>query len=256
MGSGSDIHSRNNVIEDVYLSDTHGVERLLASIFEITERSKYKFDQSATTLITDLNLALDSDIFTELERKTIALVYYAQLEYQKVAKLLEVKVHEVISSLAESLEKISAVFLGYKVAKLPKYKPRDYSLMDWLEAVGKGEASVYEIPPQVNTDILNWLAKQGDDQAQETLRQRKEGPPIEEYRQYKVEQYPFYTEEQFRRMDQKLSVSYLPKKELERLALGRTVVGGRKTSFHEDEFDFDTNKGKFGPRVVNAKVYK
>lgn len=256
MGSGSDIHSRNNVLEDVYLSDTHGVERLLASIFEITERSKYKFDQSATTLITDLNLALDSDIFTDLERKTIALVYFAQLEYHKVAKLLGVRVHEVINNLAESLEKVSAVFLGYKVTKLPKYTPRDYSLMNWLEAVGKGEASVYEIPAQVNTDILNWLAKQGDELAQETLRQRKEGPPIEEYRKYSVHRYPFYTEDQLQRMDQKLSISYLPKEELERHALGRTVVGGRKTSFHEDEFDFDANKGKFGPRVVNAKVYK
>jgi hypothetical protein len=256
MGAGSDIQSKAEVIENSYLRDSYGIERLLKSVFTIAEKSRYQFDPSATTFIADLEAALDTDIFTPLERQSITLTYYAQLNIRQAAKLLDVKTYDIIDATAESIEKIAAVLMGYRTNELPAYPRAKYSLVDWIAAVGNGKAPIYMIPEDVNTELLRWLAEHGDDLAEEALRQREEGPPLFIDERSEAEQYPCYTWDQLRDMDRKLSLSFLPKTKLDKIALGRTVVGGRKMAFYDDEGEDGEQKGNHVMRVVNAKIYK
>lgn len=255
MGSGTDFHAKVDAIENSYLRDAHGVERLLRSYYTMQEKSRYQFDQSASTLIIDLEASLDKDFFTPLERQSLALIFFAELDMRQVARMLGVKTYEVIDSIADAIEKIAAVLMGYRVGNLPKYQPEEHSLESWLESVGRGESAIYRMPKGVNTCLLEALAAGGDELAVETLRQRVEGVIKEEPKPYSPHDYPCYTDLQFKNMDRNLNVSFLSKKEMDKIARGRTVVGSRKTAFYDDEFDYDTRKGKYGPRVVKAKIY-
>jgi predicted DNA-binding protein (UPF0251 family) len=247
MGSGSNVQSKAEVIENSYLRDSYGIERLLKSVFEIAERSRYKFDPSATTLITDLEMALDTDIFTPIERQTITLIYYAQLNYRQAAKLMEVKTHELIDATEEAIEKIAAVLMGYKTKELPAYPRVNYSPSEWLSAVGNGKAAIYHIPANINTELLHWLAANGDELAEETLRQRDEGPPVFIDERSEEAQYPCYTWNQLERMDKRLNTTYMNNEEMGRIALGRTVVGSRKVIFEDKDGVMHVKK---------AKIYK
>lgn len=260
MGSGSDKLGKENVIENSFLRDSLGVERLLKSYYTMREKSRYQFDQSASTLIIDLEAALDKDIFTPLERKALTLVYFAQLDIRQAGKMVGVKTRVIIDAMSEAIEKVAAILMGYKAKNLPRYEPKTHTtLAGWIESVGNGESSIHNIPHDANTHLLRELAANGDQLAEETLRQRVEGPPVVESKPYSVEDYPFYTDQQFKNMDRNLNVTFLSKKELDKIALGRTVVGSRKVAFNNDESsdDFDEgNKQGYGPRVVKAKIYK
>ncbi|MFJ7855282.1 hypothetical protein ACIQX3_21325 [Peribacillus frigoritolerans] len=258
MGSGSDVHTKIDTIENSYLRDSHGIERLLRSYYIMHEKSRYQFDQSASTLIIDLESALDKDIFTPHERQALSLVYFAQLDIRQAARTIGVKTHEIIDAISEAIEKIGAILMGFSAGDLPRYLSKQHSFERWIESVGKGEAPIYHIPNDANNGLLRALAEKGDQLAVETLRQRVEGPPIVEDKPYCVEDYPFYTDQQFKNMDRNLNVTFLSKKEIDKIALGRTVVGSRKVAFNDDEsddFDEGTRQG-FGPRVVKAKIYK
>lgn len=255
MGSGSDVHSKVDTIENSYLRDSHGVERLLRSYYTMHEKSRYQFDQSASTLIIDLEASLDKDFFTPLERQSLALVYFAQLDLRQAAKMIGVKTYEIIDAIAEGIEKIGAILMGYQAGNLPRYEPKQHTLTSWLESIGEGSSAIYHIPNDVYTGLLQVLADDGDKSAAETLRQHIEGPPEREIKPYNARDYPIYTDQQFKNMDRNLNVTFLSKEKLDKIALGRTVVGSRKVSFYEDEFDYETKKGKYGPRVVKAKIY-
>jgi predicted DNA-binding protein (UPF0251 family) len=220
------------------------------------EKSRYQFDQSASTLIIDLESALDKDIFTHHERQALSLVYFAQLDIRQAARTIGVKTHEIIDAISEAIEKIGAILMGFSAGDLPRYLSKQHSFESWIESVGKGESPIYHIPNDANTGLLRALAEKGDQLAVETLRQRVEGPPIVEDKPYCVEDYPFYTDQQFKNMDRNLNVTFLSKTEIDKIALGRTVVGSRKVAFYDDDFDEATQKGSFGPRVVKAKIYK
>jgi predicted DNA-binding protein (UPF0251 family) len=247
MGSGSNTHSNAEVIENSYLKDSYGVERLLSEVFQIVEKSRYQFDESAYVLIADLENALDCVLLSGQERQVIALTYYGQLNTRQVSKLIGIKTFEVIDLTAEAIEKIAAILMGYKTTKLAKYQPPANNLIDWLEGVGVGTQAIYYLPTAVNTELLEWLAEHGDELSEETLRQRVEGPPVFVDDRPEAEQYPCYTWDQLRDMDRKLKVSLTDNKGFERIARGRSVVGSRKVSYH------DKNGA---PQVVNAKIYK
>ncbi len=256
MGAGSDIHSKAEVIENSYLQDSYGIERLLKEYLAMVEKSLYQYDPSAQILAIDLRDALDTEIFTRLERQVLNLMYFAQLSINQTAKLLSIKAYNVIDIIAESFEKIAAVLMGYATKKLPDYLYVEYGLSEWVNAVGEGKAPIYTFPKKVNTDLLRLLADNRDQLAQETLKQRVEGPPVLIEEPYNVGAYPFYDEKELERMDQRLNVTYLPKKETEDLARGRTVVGSRKVAFYDDDEDVEGKKGNHVMTVVNAKIYK
>lgn len=255
MGSGTDFHAKVDSIENSYLRDSHGIERLLRSYYTMHEKSRYQFDQSASTLIIDLEMALDKDLLTPHERQALSLVYFAQLEIRQAGKLIGLKTSEIIGAIAEAIEKVGALLMGYRASNLPRYLAKPHSFDTWIKSVGDGEAPIYRIPKDANTGLLQILAENGDELAVETLRQRVEGPPPVDIKPYSVNDYPFYTDHQFKNMDRNLNVSFLSKEKLDKIALGRTAVGSRKVAFYDDSFDPETGKGSYGPRVVNAKLY-
>jgi predicted DNA-binding protein (UPF0251 family) len=247
MGSGSNKQSKAEVIENSYLKDSHGVERLLSEVFQIVEKSRYQFDESAYVLIADLENALDCALLTRQERQVIALTYYGQLNTRQIAKLVGIKAFEVLDLTAEAIEKIAAILMGYKTTKLAKYQPPANNLNDWLEGVGAGTQAIYDVPAAVNTEMLEWLAANGDDLSEETLRQRVEGPPVFVDNRSDEEQYPCYTWDQLRDMDRKLNVRLMDNQGFERIARGRSVVGSRKVAYYDKDGT---------PQVVKAKIYK
>lgn len=257
MGAGSDIHSRAEVIENSYLQDSYGIERLLKEYLVMVEKSLYQYDPSAQVLAIDLCDALDREIFTPVERQVLNLMYFAQLSINQTAKLLNIKAYDVMDTIAESFEKVAAVLMGYVSKKLPDYVYVKHTLPEWLQAVGEGKAPIYTWPSEVNTELLHWLADNRDHLAEETLKQRVEGPPERFVEPYSVSVYPYYDEKELELLDQRLNVTYLPKKETDGLARGRTVVGGRKVAFYDDNEDVeDGEKGNHVMVVVNAKIYK
>lgn len=203
---------------------------------------KDRQDESSATICLDLDDALKATILTPEERQLLALVYYAELSHRHAAKLIGLQTSNVEEVLASALEKLEAVLMGYRCPRETHDLKRTYGdLSGWLQAVGDGKASIHEVPPS----FLNWAALNGDRLAQETLRQRVEGPPTFESEHAGTwREYPFYSEEKLRNMDRQLRVSYVEDVSNNREG---TVVGRKKTfSFNDDNT----------PIVAKTRIYK
>lgn len=181
MAKGADIYSGFKRNDDEFPYEPVGVYRLLKDYYRLEERISPGGDYDTAVILADLKGALDSPVLTARQRQIVALLFFAELTMEDVSGILGVYVSKIHKSLTAALERLSAALKG---ARTPKFRTQSAPpfgsrrlLYAWLNAVGSGEAPIYNVPAAVMTDLLMWLDENGDEKAQEALRQHREGPP-------------------------------------------------------------------------------
>lgn len=181
MAKGADIYSASKRIDDEFPYEPVGVFRLLKEIHRLDARLVPGADYDTAAIIRDLKDALDSPVLTARQRQVVALYFFTDSTMEETGAILDIRKNTVIEALNEAVYRISSQmkagnpveFKGRATKPIKNRRP----LFTWLNAVGSGEAPVYEVPATVMTDLLMWLDENGDEKAQEVLRQRREGPP-------------------------------------------------------------------------------
>lgn len=223
--------------EDLYSSEFFSVHNALLQYNYLKNLTELSFDASALSTVLDLESALSTAVYTPVERQLLALLYFARPSLWQAAQLVGVKTHEINDIIEEATEKVSAVLMGYRTEKLAPVKRDDYgTIEEWLEEVGQGTAPIYFVPDV----FLKWCAEQGDQKAQETLRQREEGAPEFEEETYEPQ---LYTNDMLHLLDRQLDTRY---EDLSNRFEGGTVVG-RKSSFGFEEAQ---------PYSGSSRIYK
>ncbi|OYD08528.1 RNA polymerase sigma factor [Paludifilum halophilum] len=182
MGKGADITSANKRNDDDFPYEAVGVLRLLKEINRLDARLVPGADYDTAVILQDLRDALDSPVLTARQRQVVALYFFTDSTMEEAAGILSITKGAIKLSLNTSLERIAAQmkaeedlkFRGRAVKPFDSRRP----LFVWLNAVAAGEVPAYEIPDEANEDLLAWYAENGDELAQEVLRQRVEGPPV------------------------------------------------------------------------------
>lgn len=201
MGKGADIYSTSKRVDDEFPYEPVGVFRLLKEIHRLDARLVPGADYDTAVIIRDLKDALDGPGLTTRQRQVMALYFFTSSTMEEVGGIIGVGKDVVKVTLDEALERVakqmksrkSITFKGRAVKPFENRRP----LFTWLNAVGSGEAPVYDVPGAVMTDLLMWLDEHGNEKAQEVLRQRREGPPeVREFYENPEDEYQVLTPRQ------------------------------------------------------------
>lgn len=271
MAKGKDLVSKDKVFDDKfkllksdsgYVITSDGVNLLLEDYWSILEMGTYSYDPSVIFIRADFERALRSSHLSPIGRLSLALVYGMQLSLQQASKLIGIKVSDVKNEIEEAKEVMEAVMNGYLSTIYQKKTSETTNLTDWIQEIMKGSISIYDIPDEVFTSLLHYLAENRDKLAKETLRQKREGMPIDIYNEkfgiaeYDSENYPFYDTAEtienpfrfreyrtgdidyFKRHDRYYGVAF--PKDFSKMSKGLTVTG-RRTLINVKEEDKNSN---------------
>jgi hypothetical protein len=200
-----DVHKKGREYHENYPYEAAGIAALLRDINRLSESRWYNGDIDATTILADLKHALDSSCLTPRMRQVVALYYFAQMTEEEVAELIGVNRVTVNEALETALERVST-FMEYGYTK-PTNARTDalltptHPFLEWINEVASGTQPVYSF----SEDITHWLASKGDKKAQETIRQKTDGYTYLPVYEKDCEEYPPYTDDQFRWKDRRMS---------------------------------------------------
>lgn len=232
MGASKrDVYKKGREYDDNYPYEAAGIAALLRDINSLSESRWYKGDIDATTILADLKQALDSSCLTPRMRQVVALYYFAQLTEEEVADILGVNRITVNEAIDTALERVST-FMEYGYTK-PTNARADglitptHPFLEWVNDVASGNQPVYSL----SEDITHWLATKGDSKAQETVKQAVEGYTYLPVYATDSDEYPPYTDDQFRWKDRRMTF-------VEDVFPQRDTMGFRKVATKLE----DTNK--------------
>lgn len=200
-----DVHKKGREYHDNYPYEAAGIAALLRDINALSESRWYKGDIDATTILTDLKQALDSSCLTPRMRQVVALYYFAQMNEEEVAEVIGVNRVTVNESLETALERVSTFMeYGYTKptnARIDAIVTPSHPFLEWVNDVASGNQPVYSF----SEDITHWLASKGDSKAQETIKQSVDGYTYLPIYEKDCDEYPPYTDDQFRWKDRRMS---------------------------------------------------
>lgn len=208
MAKGADIYSGFKRNDDEFPYEPVGVFRLLKEIHRLDGRLVPGADYDTAIIIRDLKDALDGPGLTFRQRQVLALYFFTDSTMEETGGIIGIGKDVVKVTLDEAIERVaeqmksgdSLTFKGRTVKPFESRRP----LFVWLNAVGSRELPVYEVPAEAMTDLLMWLDENGDEKAQEVLRQRREGPPeVKAFYESPEEEYPALNPRQLQYRDKK-----------------------------------------------------
>lgn len=206
MGAGTkDIHAKSTQYSKKYPYKAKGIHVLMMDYWRLKDRSRLESDYDAAAILCDLERALDKCNLTPRMRQAIALRYFVGLSESQVGKVLGISQQMVSKTVASSLDRLEALMaFGYmqkENARINAELTYEHPFIDWLRDVTDGKRSIYAKPVQLTEFLADFF---NDKNAQETIRQRTEGSSYKpDYTS--VEEYPYYTEEQFRWADRRMT---------------------------------------------------
>ncbi|AXN39836.1 sigma factor-like helix-turn-helix DNA-binding protein [Peribacillus butanolivorans] len=234
MGASKrDMHKKGREYDDNYPYEAAGIAALLRDINSLGESRWYNGDIDATTILVDLKLALDSPCLTPRMRQVLALYYFAQMTEEEVAEILSVTRQAVNYALENAIERVSTYMeFGYNKptnARTDAIVLPTHPFLDWVNAVANGDAVVYSFSGR----LTHWLASKGDKKAQEVIRQSVEHYTYVPVYDSDEEEYPAFTEDQFKWRDRRMSfVSEM------KFDDGQTKAGFKKAAIINEEDDW------------------
>jgi hypothetical protein len=267
MGKGMDVVSKSKTAEDKYLISELNIKNLFQDYLRLKEESQFSFDKEIVNICLDFEQALTSYQFDDVMRTTIALTQVLGLSQAQAAKLSGLSMKEIREGYINALQTILRIMNGELQAPTKRTSPSQAKTVDeWLEEVIEGTTFIFDTPDDVLTDLLH---KMRNHESKETLRQRKEGQPLEGengifdimgYFEYDPERYPFFetsalVENPMRKGEfvtskasgtDKFRDSYrhngVSSSDMNTLAKGLQIVGKKKTK-GDGENDYETGKG-------------
>lgn len=206
MGAGAkDLHAKSRSYSEKYPYKAKGIHVLMMDYGRLKDKVRFTSDFDAAAILCDLERALDKVNLTPRMRQCIALRYFVGLTEQQCAKILGIDrttVNRMVESALDRLEAFMAFgYMQKENARTDGLLTENHPFISWLNAVASRKARVYSKAPS----LTEYLAEVFNDKnAQETIRQRTEGSSfVPDYTG--VEEYPYYTEEQFRWADRRMS---------------------------------------------------
>lgn len=128
----------------------------------------YSFDDLKDEKI-DLDIALESEIFSGKERLFLALSYALELNFLKVMKLSNFYFEEIEEVAKSVFEKLEAVLNGYKVDSKKYENYECTSLDDYIKSVQTKHINIFKLSYSIRRDLLVWLALDNEDLALSAL---------------------------------------------------------------------------------------
>lgn len=222
MGAGTkDIHAKSTQYSKKYPYKAKGIHVLMMDYWRLKDRSRFESDFDAAAILCDLERALDKCNLTPRMRQCLSLRYFVGLTESQVGSILDISRQAVSDTNENALDRLEAFMaFGYMQkgnARIDGLLTVTHPFIAWVNNIACGKASIYSKPQFVTEYMAEVL---GDKKAQETIRQRSEGSSyVPDYTG--VEEYPYYTEEQFRWADRRMS--FVPE-----VFPGGDVAGSRK----------------------------
>ena len=206
MGPGAkDLHAKSRSYSVKYPYKAKGIHVLMMDYGRLKEQIRNESDFDAAAILCDLERALDKVNLTPRMRQCVALRYFVGLTEQQCAKILGIDrstVNRMVDSALDRLEAFMAFgYMQKENARTDAILTQNHPFISWVNDVACRKKRIYSKPP-VLTEYLSEMF--GDKKAQETIRQRTEGSSYT-YDYSGVEEYPYYTEEQFRWSDRRMA---------------------------------------------------
>ncbi|RSL29137.1 hypothetical protein D7Z54_32930 [Salibacterium salarium] len=192
-----DVNEKPRQHDAEYPYEADGVKAILRDVYRLGESQYMNGDIDATIILTDLKMALDSGCLTPRMRQVVALYYFVGFTQVEISDVLGIAQKNVLKSIDMSIERISAEMdYGYKEpngartdAVLTPTNDIERDLFVVLNEIASGNRPVYDVDDKLCTVAVRYLAREGDEKAQEALRQRADGsitiieeiPPDGEY---------------------------------------------------------------------------
>ncbi|WP_178023033.1 hypothetical protein [uncultured Paenibacillus sp.] len=181
-----------------YPYEVEGLAVLLRDIYRLTERQWFQGDIDAATIMIDLKMALDSGCLTPRMRQCVALKYFLQITEEEAASILGIAQQSLSQSVLTALQRLSENMKGEGTpatnSRISGVLLVKGPLETWLNDVAALASSSYDVPDRVFADIQ--------------ARFPNRNPPDDWYiaeEQITKEEYPCYTEDQFRWKDRRSS---------------------------------------------------
>lgn len=206
MGAGSkDLHAKSRRYSEKYPYKAKGIHVLMMDYGRLKDKARNTSDFDAAAILCDLEIALDKVNLTPRMRQCVALYYFVGLTEQQCAKVIGVSQQLINKSIAASLDRLEAFMaFGYmqkEDARMDGIIAANHPFTSWVNDVASRKAKIYSKAPYVAEYSAEFL---NDSKAKETIRQRTEGSSyVNDYTG--VEEYPYYTEEQFRWADRRMA---------------------------------------------------
>lgn len=206
MGAGTkDIHAKSTNYSKKYPYKAKGIHVLMMDYGRLKAHCRYESDFDAAAILCDLERALDKCNLTPRMRQCIALRYFVGLTESQVGSIVGISqpmVHKINANALDRLEAFMAFgYMQKEDARTDAKLTDTHPFISWINDVASRKKSIYSKAPFVTEFLADVF---GDEKALETIRQRSEGSNyVNDYTG--VEEYPYYTEEQFRWADRRMS---------------------------------------------------
>lgn len=206
MGAGSkDLHAKSRRYSEKYPYKAKGIHVLMMDYGRLKDKARNTSDFDAAAILCDLEIALDKVNLTPRMRQCVALYYFVGFTEQQCAKVLDVNqstVNRMIESALDRLEAFMAFgYMQKENARTDANLTDTHPFISWLNDVAGRKSRIYSKPPMLTEYLADTFE---DKKAQDVIYQRKHGSTfVPDYTC--VEEYPYYTEEQFRWADRRMS---------------------------------------------------
>lgn len=206
MGAGSkDLHAKSRSYSVKYPYKAKGIHVLMMDYGRLKERVRDDSDFDAAAILCDLERALDKVNLTPRMRQCLALRYFVGMAEQQCASILGISQPTVNETITNALDRLEAFMaFGYmqkENSRISGILSNTHPFISWINDVATRKSKIYSKAPYVTEYCAEFLS---DAKALETIRQRTEGSSyVNDYTG--VEEYPYYTEEQFRWADRRMT---------------------------------------------------
>lgn len=206
MGGGSkDLHAKSRSYSVKYPYKAKGIHVLMMDYGRLKDKARLTSDFDAAAILCDLEIALDKVNLTPRMRQYVALKYFVGFTEPQIARMFGVSKQAVSDATKNALDRLEAYMaFGYikrEDARTDAKLTENHPFIRWVNDIASRKARIYSKPPMLTEYLAEMFA---DKKAQETILQRAEGSSfVIDYTG--VEEYPYYTEEQFRWADRRMS---------------------------------------------------
>lgn len=206
MGAGSkDLHAKSRRYSEKYPYKAKGIHVLMMDYGRLKDKARNTSDFDAAAILCDLEIALDKVNLTPRMRQCVALYYFVGLTEQQCASVLGISRQTVNESTSSALDRLEAFMaFGYMQKENARFNAlltQSHPFIEWLNDVASRKSRIYSKAPNVTEFLAEFF---DDKKAQDVIDQRTQGSSyVEDYTG--VEEYPYYTEEQFRWADRRMS---------------------------------------------------
>lgn len=158
MGSVKfDTYTKKKKIDDEFTYNEAGILQMLERYYSLSN------SMTSIDIKIDLDRALSSDLLSGSQRITLAFIYAFELNMLQTSKLLSCSILQVKKNIDDSIELLEAIINGYKTKYIKTKTSVAKNLDSWKSEVMSGSINIYDIPANVNSDLLKLLEIEQND---------------------------------------------------------------------------------------------